>query len=126
MICFTVTVVCGKITGTKLMGVDYVAVEAMVQLVMKSTHTHVTPGKLTIAVPLDPDWMCNCPGVNDLQVGKSYLITGKVNSEKHVVCHQDLVTHCDDKILEDMEKHKKKYHRLKFMPSLSIYRNYFT
>lgn len=115
------------------MGVDHVAVVTMVQLVMKSTHTFLTPGKLELAVPLDPDWMCKCPGVDDFHIGDSYLITGKVqkrkaSKSKHIlkVYHDSLVVPWNEKILDDMEHNKTQYHRLTFRPTLPVYKKYFS
>lgn len=115
-------------------GVDYVAVEIMVQLVMKSTRTYLTPGKLVIAVPLDPDWMCDCPGVDHFQIGDSYLITGFVKQTKSSksgyvlkVYHRSLVMLWnEEEILGDMVNNRTEYHNLKFLPRLKVYKTFFS
>ena len=127
---FWYIVIRGVVVDTERMGVNYVAVKTMVQLVMKSTHTFLTPGKLVIAVPLDPDWMCGCPGVDDFEFGESYMITGRVHKESNrsgyvlKVYHKSLVTPWHEEILGDMVHNKSEYHRLTFRPNLEVYKLY--
>lgn len=136
MVCFYNVVVRGKVLGTHIKDLNYVAIEVMVQLVMKYTHMFLTPGKLTLVVPWE-DWACGCPGGKELDPGESYLITGKVHKEKSNkgkssksvtvlrVNHHSLVRRWENEILHDMEENKREYHQLHFRPSLRVYKNYF-
>ena len=107
---------------------NFVAVEVMVQLVMKSTRT-ATPGKLRLTVRLDRDWMCDCPGADDFHIGETYLITGFVRHAKRKsgyevrVNHNSIVVPWSEDILDDMVKKKKEYQGLRFVPSLDTYRD---
>ena len=131
MVCFYNVVVRGKVMKTLLKDVNYVTIEVMVPLVMKHTHKFLTPGKLTLVVPMD-DWMCECPGAYELEEGESYLITGKVHKENPSksdtvlrVNHHSLVRPWENKILLDMEENRSEYHKLNFRPNLRMYKNYF-
>ena len=115
--------------NTYYLGVNRVAVVTIVYLVMKSMQIFVTPGKLTVGVPLDPDWMCDCPGVYDFRIGSDLLITGIVEKKPVIqpgyimkVYHGSLVKSWNEKILDDMVKNKAEYNGLKFLPSLSLYK----
>jgi len=118
---------------TRLLGINHVGVVIVVQLVMKSINTFLTPGKLVIAVPLDPNWMCDCPGVEQFKVGDSYLITGTVEPKKSnrsgyilQVDHKSLVIPWNEGLLDDMVENHKKYNKLKLRPSYTLYKILFT
>ena len=119
---------------TRLLGVSYVEVVTTVHLVMKNNHTIVTPGKLLIAVPLDPNWQCDCPGVEHFTIGDTYLITGvvqpvhyRLTSASYIlkVDHNSVVMPWSETILDDMVKNKTAYPGLIFRPNLDFYRSYF-
>lgn len=105
----------------------------MVQLVMKSIKRYLTPGRLLIAIPLNPDWMCDCPGVENITIGDNYLITGVVQPDKIIqppgyvlkVYHESLITPWKETILDDMVNNKTEYPKLKFLPHLKVYRTFF-
>jgi len=115
------------------MGVTHVLVVLMVQLVMKRTHTILTPGRMVIAVPLRSSWECGCPGVRNFEVGVTYLITGfltkkpssKISGYLLEVNHENLVTYWDESILDNMLTHKSEYPHLKLSPDLKNYKMYF-
>lgn len=115
------------------MGINHVGVVIVVQLVMKSINTFITPGKLVIAIPLDPNWMCNCPGVEQFKIGNSYLVTGKVVAKKSSrsgyilqVDHSSLVIPWYEGLLDDMVENETKYDKLKFRPSYTLYKILFS
>lgn len=127
-------VVSAKVMKTRLLGVLYVEVVTFVRLVMKSIRTYVTPGRLLLAVPLDPDWQCNCPGVEEITIGETYLFTGVVQRESHwltpagyvlKVYHESLVMPWSETILDGIVKNKTAYPRLIFRPNLDVYKKYF-
>ena len=114
------------------MEANYVAVEVMVQLVMKSTRM-VTPGKLLLTVQIDRNWMCDCPGVSDFHIGETYIITGFMRHVKRKlkksgyevrVNHNSIVKPWREGILDKIVKKEKEYHGLKFVPSLNVYKAY--
>ena len=133
MVSFHNVVVRGKIKETSVLNVEYIAIKVMVQLVMKNTHKYLTPGNLDLVVPLR-DWMCECPGADELRVNENYLITGKVHKSEKLksnklvlrVNHHSLVRPWKEEILLDMEENGNEYHKLKFRPNLRVYYKYFT
>ena len=119
---------------TRLLGASYVEVVTMVHLVMKNKRTFLTPGKLLVAVPLDVDWACGCPGVKNFTIGDTYLITGYVQPTHYQlvasgyvlkVDHNSIVMPWSEIILDDMVKNKAAYPGLIFRPNLMVYRIYF-
>ena len=124
-------VVRGTFVNTHAHMVDYVGLVIKVQLVMKSINIFLTPGKRVLAVPLDPDWMCGCPGVKNLQIGETYLITGRMqrasNRSGYIleVNHKSLVIPWYEELLDDMEQNKSQYQDLIFRPSLTQYKKFF-
>ena len=124
----------GKVLTTSLMGANHVLVEAMVQLVMKSRRAiMITPGKLSLVIRLDRNWMCNCPGASDIEVDNTYLITGFVrhahtnrNAYELRINQNSIIKPWKENIVDDMDKNKEAvYHGLKFIPKLTLYRNYY-
>ena len=131
---YVYTVVRAKVLKTYLLGESHVGVVTTVHLVMKNKRTYLTPGKLVVAVPLDPNWECDCPGVEDFAIGHIYLITGvvqpihyRLTSASYIlkIDHNSLVMPWSETILDDMVKNKTAYPGLIFRPILDVYRIYF-
>ena len=119
---------------TRLLGASYVEVVTSVHLVMKNKGRSLTPGKLLIAVPLDVDWPCGCPGVKNFTIGDTYLITGFVQPTHYQlkpsgyvlkVDHNSIVMPWSERILDDMVKNRAAYPGLIFRPNLKLYRMYY-
>ena len=123
--------VSAKIMSTRRVGVYYVELNTIVRLVMKSTRGFLTPGRLRLVIPLDPDWQCDCPGVYEAILGETYFITGVVESVTTSlipvgyvlkVDHKSLITPWKETIVEDMVKNKEAYPRLTLRPSWHVYK----
>ena len=122
------------------MGANHIEVETRVQLVMKTRRAiMITPGKLSLVILINPNWMCDCPGVSDIEIDSTYLITGFVrhthtnkNGYELRINQNSIVKPWQENIVDDMESDMKNhnnkeavYHGLRFVPSLIVYRFYY-